>query len=217
MIRLPLLAVLFSGMLFLVSYQATNAFFTSNAASTGNTFSAASEFPPITSAQGNVILNEINWGGSSSSSADEWIEIRNMTGNTFDLTGWQLIGAGNSDITIPSGTLSPNGFFLIANFDQNSLSSVLNIAPDYVTSALQIDNANMQIFLVNEASDIVSIADDGVGVPFKGSTSPRRSMERKDPPGSNGMDPINWQDATTSANLDVSTPDFGTPKAANGI
>ena len=203
-----------------IFFQVTHAFFTSTGSSTNNTFVAAAEFPltaPLTSPAGSVVINEIMWPGSSKSVADEWIELRNMTGNTYDMTGWQLIGAGNSDITIPSGTLTPNGLFLISNFSHTSASSILNVPPDYVTSSIGLDNVNLKIFLANQAHDIVDIADDGVGTPFAGSNiPPKKSMERNNVPG-NGMDPASWHTATSSANLDPGATESATPRSANNL
>ena len=201
--------------------QVTKASFTDQAMSTNNTFTAASEFPtqaPLTAPAGSVVINEIMWMGSNfeaSPSTDEWIELKNMTDNTYNLTNWTLIGAGNVDIKILSGTLPPNGYFLISKRASNS--SVLNITPDYVSPNVQLDNSNLKIFLANSANDIVDVADDGVGLPLKGtneSNQAKRSMERKDPPG-NGMNPIFWHSSNGQTNLDSGAVDFATPKASN--
>lgn len=197
-----------------ISYQITFALFTAHATSTNNSFTAASEFP-LTAPGGSVVINEIMWMGSTGHTGDEWIELRNMTNNTYDMTGWQLIGAGNTDITIPSGTLSAHGYFLVANNVETDVATILNVHPDYQTTAVQIDNNNFQVFLANQAHDIVDIADDNTSLPMAGSIgTPKKSMERNDPPG-NGMDPAKWHDATTQVNLDGSATDLATPKAPN--
>src|SRR3989338_5764635 len=107
--------------LVLLSIQKSQAFFTDTALSTANSFTAASEFPtsvppsstptitdtptpsltqtPTSSPTptptigfGNVVVNELNWGGNSveGGSNDEWIELRNMTNNTIFVEGWQI-------------------------------------------------------------------------------------------------------------------------------
>jgi hypothetical protein len=35
-----------------------------------------------------VVINELLWMGSSTSSADEWIELRNLTDQAVDLSNW---------------------------------------------------------------------------------------------------------------------------------
>ena len=67
-----------------MSYKTTLALFSDTAQSTNNTFTASEVFPtptPIPVNAGDVVINEINWGGSSSSTVDEWIELRNVTGS----------------------------------------------------------------------------------------------------------------------------------------
>ena len=35
-----------------------------------------------------VVISEIAWMGSTSSSTDEWLELHNNTATAIDLTGW---------------------------------------------------------------------------------------------------------------------------------
>jgi hypothetical protein len=221
MLKTFLLAIFLTAFITLTTMQMTKAYFADATSSTNNTFTTASEFPnnetsPLTAPMGSVVINELMWMGSTKDGiADEWIELRNMTSNSYDMSGWRLIGAANQDITIPSGTLPPNGFFLIANNASNS--STVNITPDFVTTAISLDNTGLQVFLANSANDIVDIADDGVGAPMAGFNSTiKRSMERKDPPGS-GTNTSSWQNSTSQTNLDSSVVDFATPKAANSV
>ncbi|MCD6334669.1 MAG: lamin tail domain-containing protein, partial [Candidatus Latescibacteria bacterium] len=39
-------------------------------------------------ASGDVVINELMWMGSTASSADEWIELRNTTDSEILLSGW---------------------------------------------------------------------------------------------------------------------------------
>src|SRR3989344_3891492 len=77
----------------------TSAFFSDSTPSTLNTFAAASVFPTPTLAvtptptirsiqPGDVVINEIMWMGTQGDSADEWIELRNMTGGVIDISNW---------------------------------------------------------------------------------------------------------------------------------
>jgi len=94
---------------------------------------------------GDVVINELMWMGSDpnegGSTADEWIELRNMTGSSIDLDGWVLEKAATSggNLTIPNGNSIPaNGYFLIANYSESSGSSNLNVTPDWVTTAVSL-------------------------------------------------------------------------------
>jgi len=72
-----------------------------------------------------VVINEIAWAGTSSSTtADEWIELYNNTGSSIDLTGWTLIaGSGTPTINL-SGSIPANGYFLLERSDDNSVSDI---------------------------------------------------------------------------------------------
>ena len=51
---------------------------------------------------GDVVINEIAWGGTAASSSDEWLELFNTTNQAITLTNWTL----NASDGIPSITLS---------------------------------------------------------------------------------------------------------------
>lgn len=222
----------------LLGLRFTTALFSDSGQSTANTFQAAATFPtatptpttpitptitptPIGINPGDVVINEINWGGSNGDGNDEWIELKNMTGNTIDLSNWivENLGTGSgsgANITIPAGkTIGPNGFFIISALNQ--AGSRINVASDVVNSSVSLNNGGEQLKLKTSANVLIDTAN-GTGAWFAGSGStPKKSMERKNPPG-DGSQAANWQTATTHTNMDGSgsTDEFGTPKAANG-
>lgn len=166
-----------------------------------------------------VVINELMWMGSTASgSADEWVELRNMTGSPINLTGWKINGAiaGSGSLEISGGTIAAGGLFLISHF--NATNSAINVIPDIVDSNLQLDNSGAQYMLMNNSGYIVDTADDGSGAPLKGSNppspTPKASMERNSMPG-DGTLGSSWHTATTSANFDLGTSDKGTPRAPN--
>jgi len=186
-----LLLITFTGFL---SYSYTHSYLSDSAASSGNTFTASAEFPTPTPAPinpGDVVINEINWGGNNepSSSNDEWVELVNNTSFSIDLTNWviQDLGAGASPTqhyTLPSGTISSNGFFLISGLSQE----IINTA--------------------NRSDDWYAGTD----------TDPKKSMEKISPSLDGTLD-SSWEDANSHVNMDGpgSTDEFGTPKAANNL
>jgi len=213
----------FIGVLFLTS-SISSSFFMDRESVFGNFIKGQIPVtPPITSSTndahfGDVVINEINWAGSRISSADEWLELKNMTSTEIDLSGWIILGAGSGgDLVITSGVIPSNGFFLIANYSKTG--SQVNVDPDLVTTSVQLNNSNVQLVLKTKLGTVVDVADDGVGVPFAGSnTDPKKSMERKSPPG-DGTQVTNWQNATIHINMDGNGVDdeFGTPKSENSI
>lgn len=207
---------------FFVIAAASGAYFSDSEISIENIFAAAESYdetpPPI---QGSVVINEINWGGSNGDGNDEWIELKNMTNSAIDISNWVVenlgLGGPNANLTIPSGSTIPaNGFFLISN--DNKDNSKINVDSDFVTSSVSLNNDGENLILKDNLNNVIDDAN-GTGSWYKGSNStPKKSMERKNPPG-DGTISGNWQTATTHTNMDASgtTDEFATPKAENGI
>lgn len=205
-------------------YRTTFALFSDTATSNDNVFAAATVFPtptPIPVNAGDVVINEINWVGSDLTGQDgqndEWLELRNTTSNPINLAGWKISGAivGDGDLNISSGIIPANGFFLISNFD--GTVSRTNVTPDIVTTDIQLDNANAQYILKDNLGSTIDTADDNSGAALAGTNGPpKRSMERKTPPG-DGTQGSSWQNSNAHTNMDGSgsTDEFGTPKAVN--
>lgn len=181
-----------------------------------------------------VIINELAWAGSSASSSDEWIELRNTTGSDIDIAGWQLTkntGTETVMVTIPTNPDLPNahiipaeGYFLIANngsehdFGSGKLST-LNIEPNYITTAVTLANDKLHISLYNGIYDtegvLIDRAGDG-GAPFFGSVSAKTTMERNNEIMAGEL-PAGWHEANTAINLDAGVSDRGTPLAINSL
>jgi|GEM_PF-2708058 hypothetical protein len=146
---------------------------------------------------GDVIINELMWMGSSTSTADEYLELRNLTDQDIDLSDWVIQGAAlaGGDLTIPFGlTIPANGYFLITNFDPSDALSKLhdtNVIPDWITTSLTLVNSDSVYTLTDDTSFTIDVADDGNGVPFAGDSTLYYSMERNTSPGE-GSDASNW-------------------------
>jgi hypothetical protein len=59
-----------------------------------------------------VVITEIAWMGTTTSSYDEWIELHNNTTGPIDLTGWTLNAADGSPPISQNGTIPAGGSFL---------------------------------------------------------------------------------------------------------
>lgn len=201
----------------LVLVYSTFAFFSDTETSTGNVFQAAASFPSPTPEAGDVVINEINWVGSSESGNDEWIELFNATASPVDLTNWVVenLGTGSgpgANITIPSGTIPAGGFFLISQF--NKAGSLINIDPDFITTSISLSNGGEQLVLKSNTATIIDTAN-GSGEWFAGDNSnPKKSMERNTPLGV-GTVSGSWHTATSAVNMDLGEVELATPKAAN--
>lgn len=150
-----------------------------------------------------IVISEIQWGGSALSTADEWIELANISSETIDISGWTLTGVSSGVITLPAETLlAEHTTYLIANYDAGDVKSVLAVHPDLVTASVSVPNSDIAIRLVNSAGEEVDSYVDA-GAPDVGSSSPHVSAER------------NLSDGTwfaASEALGVTTPEtLGTP------
>lgn len=170
-----------------------------------------------------VVINELQWMGSSVSSADEWIELRNTTDHEIDLSGWQLTkrssGQDVAMITLPAtSTISAGGFFVISNYANTSTSSTLNIVPQYVTSDVALSNTSLQIKLFDATHALIDVADDGLGNPLAGMYDSSKklyaTMERNPIPG-DGTSSLAWHSASQSVGYKSNPVELGTPGSAN--
>ena len=71
-----------------------------------------------------IIINEIAWSGTATSSADEWIELYNKTAYTLDLSRVVLRAEDGAPYIFLSGTIAPNGYYLIERTNDNTISDI---------------------------------------------------------------------------------------------
>lgn len=156
-------------------------------------------------ASGTLLIGEVNWTGSSRSTADEWLELWNRTDLPVDLTGFRLTGAAGTKDILFDGTavIPPRSAFLVANYPASDTKSGLAIDPQVVTSTLSLPNDKLLIRLFDADGLLVDEAGDG-GIPPAGiSSSTKASMIRLQDGG--------WKTADESQRLDEGVADFGTP------
>lgn len=225
-IKFIFLGIIITVVLSFISFKGTFALFSSTATSQNNTFAAAQVFPTATPSAtptptgvqpGNVVINEIMWMGTQGDAADEWIELRNMTGSTIDLSGWVVTNLGTSgDITIPAGkSIGPSGFFMIAN--DSKADGNHDVDPDVVVN-ISLNNTGEQLILKTSVAGTTIDTGNGTGAWLAGvdpgGLNPERSMERNNIPG-DGTQATNWHTATSAANMDIGAREIATPKAIN--
>lgn len=170
---------------------------------------------------GQVVINEVMWMGSDGSTADEWIELRNMTDQDIYLSGWVIEGLGTSgspDITLPGGaTLPANGYYLVSNFDE--AGSSVSVVPDYVDTGVELANGGEVLTLRTDGGLTLDETPTG-GWAAGVNTTDKRSMERVSQPG-DGTDPANWYSCDSSSCADAQSnfwdggSNFGTPGEVN--
>lgn len=174
---------------------------------------------------GDIVINELMWMGSSQGTDDEWIELRNMTDRTIDLSNFSLYKYnGSSDIlmlTIPSGkSISPKGYFLISNFDSINSRLKDGLTIDLVDSQVGLNENHLSITLYDSGSNLIDQAWDR-SKPKEGiyqSGAKFYSMERTSVPG-DGTLPLNWytciDEVSATEFFDGGADERGTPGAEN--
>ncbi|KKW46433.1 MAG: hypothetical protein UY96_C0004G0010 [Parcubacteria group bacterium GW2011_GWB1_56_8] len=73
-----------------------------------------------------VLINEIAWMGTQTSASDEWMELKNNSGEDLALAGWQLMDA-DGDIKISfdeTGLFPRGGLYLLERTDDGSVPNV---------------------------------------------------------------------------------------------
>ena len=172
-----------------------------------------------------VIFYEIMWMGSSVSSADEWIVLKNISDDVIDITGWKITGFGkNHDKVIAlSGVIGKNGYFLLSNNTEKAKysagESVLNIKPDQYDTGMDIYNTVLGLKLFDKKSREIDSTDGGTEAPFAGINgkdgNPKVAMARKMNPVGAGFARESWQDSDGLIHGDIDHLDFGVKDVAN--
>jgi hypothetical protein len=164
-----------------------------------------------------VIINEIMWMGSTASTADEWVELRNTTSSPIDLTDWTLTGIGLPADALDGLTVAAEGYLLLSNYPLGHANTVLDIAPDYVNASVAISNTCSAIALVNTEAVTVDEMGCSGGSYFGGeNTAVKRSLSRNYHV-TDGTLTGSWHTSPAFANLigSVQGDVFASPKVAN--
>ncbi len=153
----------------------------------------AAEPPPVT-------FNEIAWMGMTTSYNHEWIELKNNSDATIDLTGWILKTQDGGIDIILDGKINPHGFFLITK-------NVIPVVTPNQTTKGTLANSGEILMLVNSSGVIM----DTISKWYAGNNTKKATMERTSSnlPGDND---ISWANATTPYD-----GGFGTPNAENSV
>ncbi|MCX6807729.1 MAG: lamin tail domain-containing protein [Patescibacteria group bacterium] len=164
-----------------------------------------------------VIFSEIAWAGSSKSSADEWLELRNMTDVPIDISGWQIQDeVKNATMLVFSerSIIGTGSHFLISNYAEKTENTVLNVKPDVINNDISLSNSELQLTLRNGSGEILDFAGNGKS-PFAGSSGERFASMQRNLPIQSGMSADSWSNSLVSANFQNKVIDFGTPGLEN--
>ncbi len=141
-----------------------------------------------------VIINEVMWSGTSLSTDDQWIELRNTTNQDINIGKWKIYylrDLNKPPIMIPANRVIPrNGFFLISNYSNESNNSLLNIESNMSNASMNLlkhNNGNL-ILKDNNGNTIDTVLGDW---PAGIQSDTFRSMQRTED-GIDGLDINSW-------------------------
>ncbi len=163
------------------------------------------------SAFSDVIISEVAWSGTAAAASDEWIELHNRGFHTIDLENWRVV-RGELDLPL-SGSIEPNGFFLLERSDDNTVSDV----PADQIYSMVLPNTGDSLILMDDSGTVVDSANSNGGPWPGGTTNPEfKSMERASPWLEDLDSSWTSNNAVTRNGLDASgSPINGTPRQPN--
>lgn len=153
-------------------------------------------------ARSTVILNEIAWMGTNTSAANEWIELKNITGGEVQLAGWQVLDAGRQVRILFGGenSIPAGGLYLLERTDD---TSVAHITADRLYAGA-LNNMNETLSLFDEECELQDEVKADPDWPA-GDQEEKRSMERSSD--------LNWHTYSGQGDEGI----MGTPRAENSL
>jgi len=192
----------------------------------GNTATSSSQSVEISTMP--IVINEIAWSGTASSSADEWIELYNRTNYTIDLSDVVIVADDGVPYIDLSGTIASGNYYLIERTDDDATSVSADLTDVFsgVGSGSGLSNTVEQLSLIHSLGGQASTTLDSTPTTSScsnawcaGSESNYISMERIDADTA-GTDSSNWSsnNTYTKNGTDVGGNNInGTPKAQNSV
>ncbi len=149
----------------------------------------ATYFEVLPAVLGDVVINEILYRRLNELSP-EFVELVNPTEKNIDLSGWELIDAGNNDAEIPEGTFLPAGEYIVLTDREDFAASIENGV--YLSDFPSLNDSGDELVIKDaEGTTMDSLFYDSDW----GGNTPGVSLERRDP-GAASNDPSNWGTST---------------------
>jgi hypothetical protein len=120
-----------------------------------------------------IVVNEIAWMGTSTSTNDEWIELYNNGTTPITIDGWILQASDGSPIINLTGTISAGGFYVLERTDD---STVPNISAGVIYSGALSNDGETLILKDNTEQVIETISESGGW--SAGNASSKETMQR---------------------------------------
>ena len=105
-----------------------------------------------------VVINEVAWAGTASSSSHEWIELYNNTAQAIALEGW-LIRIDSAKSIALTGQIGPQSYYLI----QRNATTFRSGATADLTASFSLANDGEALALISNANTLVDTLVYGNG------------------------------------------------------
>ncbi|MBI4120237.1 MAG: lamin tail domain-containing protein, partial [Parcubacteria group bacterium] len=129
-----------------------------------------------------VVINEIAWMGTASSSADEWIELKNNTSQEISFANWILRADDNTPYMPLGDSIPANGYFILERTDDNTIS---DISADQIYgndgASWALNNSGERLFLERIFENATTTVDEVIKCNNwcgKGDNDSKQTMER---------------------------------------
>ena len=144
--------------------------------SVGPTPTPAPTSTPPPTAPLTIVISEVAWAGTLSSSDDEWIELYNPSSQKVNLTNWNLRssdGSPNIQTDFAGIVLNPGGYLLLERTDDD----VTDVDADVLYTG-SLSNSGEKLYLYDSNGYEVDRANSNGGAWPAGRSSDYASMQR---------------------------------------
>ena len=118
-----------------------------------------------------VVINEVAWMGTQFSTNDEWIELKNNTGQEINLNCWQLVAEDGTPKIKLSSKIGASNYYFLERTDDNTIKDIT--ADQLYTGAL--GNAGEILKLYDKDGNLQDTVDSW----YAGDNATKSSMELK--------------------------------------
>jgi hypothetical protein len=167
-----------------------------------------------------LVINEINWAGSTGHADDQWVELYNNTDAAVDISNDQLLVNDVPVVSFVTGAVQPHRFYLISRL---ASSPSLQVQPDLVAPMLILPATGAVYRLEDRGTHVpIDMAGNGSLLPLAGDDGMGNghvvsSMARAFPI-LDGTLPASWYTSkTVGAGLKVGVLSYATPANASMV
>ena len=167
----------------------------------------------IQGASSSIIINEIAWMGTVSSSSDEWIELYNNSNQDISLEGWGIYEQEKTTLIEPlTGIIKAKSYYLIERTDDQTVPGIEASQDPTGWSGHGLNNKGESLTLLNNNFNLIDEVNCREGW-LAGDNKTKQTMERISPliPGNSIS---NWQTSQNPGGTPKAKNSSGSPKAA---